>query len=131
MTVMGFDYGLTRIGVALAINGETKPLITVNTPDFWGKLPELILLHQPTKLVVGLPRNLSGESTKQTIVAKKFGQELQQKTDLPLDWQDEAMSTQRALDRLGKNATISERKKMLDQIAAQIILEDYLANKTI
>ncbi len=131
MTIMGFDYGFARIGVALAINGESKPLITINTPDFWDKLPELILLHQPTKMVVGLPRNLSGESTKQTIAAKKFGQELQQKTDLTVDWQDEAMSTQRALDRLGKNATISERKKMLDQIAAQIILEDYLANKTI
>lgn len=128
MTIMAFDYGFTRTGVAIATGDEVKPLQTINTSEFWNKLPELILLHQPTKLVVGLPRNLNGESTKQTIAAKKFGQELERQSGLSVDLQDEAMSTQRALERLGKNVTIADRKKLADQIAAQVILEDYLAN---
>ena len=125
--IMAFDYGLKRIGVAIASDSNVIALTTLQSDDLWVKIKELIAEHQPTKLVVGLPRNLSGENTNQTKLAQQFGSKLGEITGLPIEWQDEAMSTERALERIGTKATIAERKKLLDQVAAQIILEDYLA----
>lgn len=124
---MAFDYGLKRIGVAIASDSNVIALTTLQSDDLWVKIKELIAEHQPTKLVIGLPRNLSGENTNQTKLAQQFGSKLGEITGLPIEWQDEAMSTERALERIGTKATIAERKKLLDQVAAQIILEDYLA----
>lgn len=125
--IMAFDYGLKRIGVAIASDSNVIELTTLQSDDLWVKIKELIAEHQPTKLVIGLPRNLSGENTNQTKLAQQFGSKLGEITGLPIEWQDEAMSTERALERIGTKATIAERKKLLDQVAAQIILEDYLA----
>lgn len=125
--IMAFDYGLKRIGVAIASDSNVIALTTLQSDDLWVKIKELIAEHQPTKLVIGLPRNLSGENTNQTKLAQQFGSKLGEITGLPIEWQDEAMSTERALERIGTKATIAERKKLLDQVAAQIILEDYLA----
>lgn len=125
---MAFDYGLARTGVAIANGSEVRALTTLGSDELWAQIKLLIGEHQPTKLVVGLPRNLSGESTNQTSLAKEFGRQLGEVTGLPVEWQDEALSSQRALERIDKNATIRDRKKNVDQISAQIILEDYLSN---
>lgn len=125
--IIAFDYGLKRIGVAIASDSNVIALTTLQSDDLWVKIKELIAEHKPAKLVVGLPRNLSGENTNQTKLAQQFGSKLGEITGLPIEWQDEAMSTERALERIGTKTTIAERKKLLDQVAAQIILEDYLA----
>lgn len=128
MVVMAFDYGLARTGVAIANGSDVKALTTLGSDELWAKIKQLIDQHQPAKLVVGLPRNLSGEPTKQTTLAKEFGQQLGEVTGLPIEWQDEALSSQRALARLDNKTTIASRKKLIDQISAQIILQDYLSN---
>ena len=122
---MAFDYGDMRTGVAIAKDGETEPLTTITADDLWPEVTSLILEHKPAQLVVGLPRNLNGDSTAQTHKAQAFASSLAQVTQLPVALQDEAMSSQRALERIGKNTPIAQRKKLLDQVAAQIILEDY------
>jgi len=125
--ILSFDYGESRIGVAIYEDGETKPLQTIQSSELWPTITELILDYKPDELVVGRPRNMNGDPTRQTDLAKAFADSLAQVTQLPVSLQDEALSSERALDRIGKKTTIKERKRIIDQIAAQIILEDYLS----
>lgn len=127
MTVLSFDYGTSRIGVAVSQNGNVQPLVTLSAKDPWPDIASLAIEYQPKELVVGLPRNLNGEPTAQTKLALSFADSLAQLTQLPVSLQDEALSSQRAIERIGKKTPIAQRKKILDQVAAQIILEDYLA----
>lgn len=124
---MAFDYGDARTGVAISRDDVVEPLITIGTEALWPEVTSLVLEYKPVQLVVGLPRNLNGETTAQTKKAQSFADSLAQITQLPVSMQDEAMSSQRALERIGKDTSIAQRKKLLDQVAAQIILEDYLA----
>ena len=124
--ILGFDFGQKRTGVAIAIDSDIQPLVTLDTQSIQEDVLDLVRKHQPDELVVGIPRNLDGEDTDQTRLARDFGQELAKLTGLDVKYQDEALSSERALERIGSNTTISERKKILDQVSAQIILEDYL-----
>lgn len=124
--ILGFDFGQKRTGVAIAIDSDIQPLVTLQAQSIQEDVLELVRKHQPDELVVGIPRNLDGEDTDQTRLARDFGQELAKLTGLDVKYQDEALSSERALERIGSNTTISERKKILDQVSAQIILEDYL-----
>lgn len=124
--ILGFDFGQKRTGVAIAIDSDIQPLVTLDVQSIQEDVLELVRKHQPEELVVGIPRNLDGEDTDQTRLARDFGQQLAKLTSLDVKYQDEALSSERALERIGSNTSISERKKILDQVSAQIILEDYL-----
>lgn len=125
--ILGFDFGQKRTGVAIARDNTVDPLVTLNdTQDLESSILELVDKHRPSELVVGIPRNLDGEDTPQTKLARDFGNRLGTITNLPVKYQDEALSSERALQRIGEHTPISTRKKLLDQISAQIILEDYL-----
>ena len=125
--VLAFDYGDVRTGVAIYDGSSVEPLVTLLAENLWPDIASLIVAHRPSQLVVGLPRNLNGEPTEQTKQAKSFADSLAQISQLPVATQDEAMSSKRALDRIGKKATIAQRKKIIDQVAAQIILEDFIS----
>ncbi len=124
--VLGFDYGQKRTGVAIASGDDIKPLITLSDHNIELAIQKLIKEYQPSELVVGIPRNLEGEETHQTKLAKEFGALLALTTNIPVKFQDEALSSERALQRMGNNTSIKDRKKIIDQVSAQIILEDYL-----
>lgn len=124
--ILGFDFGQKRTGVAIAIDGDAQPLVTLDADTISADISKLISKHRPSELVVGIPRNLDGEETSQTKLSREFGEQLAGLTKLPVKYQDEALSSQRALQRIGENTPISTRKKILDQVSAQIILEDYL-----
>ncbi len=125
--VLAFDYGDVRTGVAIYDGISVEPLKTLMAENLWPDIANLIVSHKPSQLVVGLPRNLNGEPTGQTKKAQSFADSLAQISQLPVAMQDEAMSSKRALDRIDKKATIAQRKKFIDQVAAQIILEDFIS----
>jgi putative Holliday junction resolvase len=125
--VLAFDYGDVRTGVAIYDGSSVEPLVTLMAENLWPDIASLIVAHRPSQLVVGLPRNLNGEPTDQTKKAQSFADSLAQISQLPVATQDEAMSSKRALDRIDKKATIAQRKKIIDQVAAQIILEDFIS----
>ncbi len=131
MVLIAFDYGTARTGVAIANGSDVRALTTLKSDELWAKINDIIDQYHPAKLVVGLPRNLNGEPTSQTALAEEFGRQLGEESGLPVEWQDEALSSQRALERLDKKTTIANRKKLTDQISAQIILEDYIKTNTI
>ena len=130
-TVLGFDFGLKRIGVASGehLLGIAHPLTTLNVEsneDRFNQIARLVDEWEPSTLVVGLPLTLDGEEHEVTLLCKKFARRLDGRFGLPVVMIDERLSSAEASQSL-KEIGISGRKQkpMLDQIAAQVILQSY------
>ena len=130
-TVLGFDFGLKRIGVASGEHmlGIAHPLTTLNVEsneDRFKLIEELIKEWNPSTLVVGLPLSLDGEEHEVTALCQKFARRMDGRFGLPIVMIDERLSSAEASQSL-KELGIAGRKQkpMLDQIAAQLILQSY------
>lgn len=126
---IGIDVGEVRVGIAIA-RGDTKianPLTTLamQSDDFWDKLLEIIKSNDIAEIIVGLPRGLDGQDTKQTQIVRLFGDKLSVKFTLPIIWQDEAMTSVRAKQLLAGQKRPAN-KSDVDSLAASLILTDYL-----
>jgi len=118
-TVLAFDFGLKRIGVAV---GEPElrtahPLPAVFRFD---EIQPLIAEWQPAALVVGLPTSVQGEAHKMTRQAEDFARRLEKRFKLPVARVDERYTSVEAESRLR-----GLKKKAVDSVAAQLILEQY------
>lgn len=120
--ILGLDVGMKRTGIARASNVArlAEPLVTVPTKDTAKKLAELNKAGQVEAVAIGLPRNLKNEDTDQTKWVRQWVDELKNKTDLPLYWQDEALSTVEA------EAAKGVKKGDKDSLSAAVILQDFL-----
>lgn len=130
-TALGFDFGLKRIGVASGehLLGIAHPLTTLNVEsneDRFNQIAKLVDEWKPSTLVVGLPLTLDGEEHEVTLLCKKFARRLDGRFGLPVVMIDERLSSAEASQSL-KEIGINGRKQkpMLDQIAAQVILQSY------
>jgi putative Holliday junction resolvase len=130
-TVMAFDYGEKRIGVA---TGETMlktahALTTIAAEQNEVKFKQIGLLiaeWRPSLLVVGLPTHLDGEAHLMTQLAKKFAQRLEGRFNLPVVMVDERLSSAEAAQSLTEAGIKgSKQKAMIDAVAAQTILQSY------
>ncbi len=126
-TVMAFDYGTRRIGVAVG-NTVTKvgqPIQTIaeNGDDARFRLIAVLLKEwQPDRLVVGLPCHPDGAEHEMTAKAKRFGNQLHGRFHLPVDWVDERYTS----------AILEGNPEMRDNLDAQsaaLILEQYFHEK--
>ena len=118
-TVLAFDFGLKRIGVAV---GEPElrtahPLPAVS--DFV-QVQKLIEEWKPASLVVGLPTSAKGEPHAMTKHAEAFARRLERRFKLPVARVDERFTSVEAEHRLR-----GLKKKAVDSVAAQLILEQY------
>ena len=124
-TVMAFDYGLRRVGVAVG-NTVTKlgqPLKTIAAPNSDGLFREIENLLEewvPNQLVVGLPMHPDGTEHEMTSKAKRFGNQLHGRFGLPVSWVDERYTSA----VLEGNAQMRDN---LDSHSAVLILEQYFA----
>jgi putative Holliday junction resolvase len=125
---LALDVGDTRIGVAVA-NAEVRfarPLTTlINDKDLWSNLEKIIHDNDVLALVVGYPRNLSGDATAQTRKVEAFVEIAKTYTSLPVYLQDEAATSVKAEAELKSRGKPYE-KADIDALAATYILEDYL-----
>jgi putative holliday junction resolvase len=119
-TLLAFDHGEVRVGIARVdtLVGLPQPLATVSPNDLEA-IKKLIDINKPTELIVGLPRGLGGQETDQTRSARQFASSLGA-FGLPVVLQDEALTSNQARTQKG------QAKTSIDEIAACIILEDYL-----
>jgi putative pre-16S rRNA nuclease len=130
-SILALDVGEKRVGVAIAssIARLPRPLVTLGRgDDFVKKLQTVIEGENVTVLVVGLPRGLSGQHTAQTAAVESFTHELRRLIDLPIHFQDEAVTSKKAeaeLQARGKPYQPGD----IDALAATYILEDYLSDK--
>lgn len=127
-TLLAFDYGEKRIGVAVgnSLTKSARPLVIVQnrSREFrFAEVGKLIAEWKPDALVVGLPMHPDGTPHEMTQLAKRFGNQLNGRFNLPVTWIDERYSSveAKASIREGKG-----RADMLDAEAASIILQQYL-----
>lgn len=134
--VIGFDYGLKRIGVAMGNTqtGTSEGLATVRAKDGlpdWSVVENLIGRWLPSLLVVGLPLNMDGSEGAMAGKARKFGQLIRRRFDLEVVFVDERLSTVHADELLvastppGKSLR-RKRLKLRDPLAAELIIRTYL-----
>ncbi len=131
-TYLGFDYGLKNIGVAVgqSLTMTANPLTVITARDGipnWDDIQQLLTEWQPQKLIVGLPLNMDGTEQDMTHAAKKFGNRLNGRFHLPVEWHDERLTTFEALDQLGIHSKMqSNNRQEVDRISAQLILQSWL-----
>jgi putative Holliday junction resolvase len=124
--LISLDVGTKRIGVAIADPTVpiAQPLPTVSVDGSEVETITKIIKDQgASTVVVGYPRNQSGEATAQTGIAEAFAAKL--KGTAEVVFQDESLTSVMAEDRL-KAAGKPYQKADIDAIAATIILQDYL-----
>lgn len=123
-TLLAFDYGLARIGVAIGqtVTQTARPLAMVQAkqgkPD-WPAISKLIDTWKPNTLLVGLPLAEAGGSQAMTDHAQRFARQLDGRYRIEVAMIDERYSSHEARYRLG------EKAGPLDALAATVILEDW------
>jgi len=119
-TFLAFDYGTKRIGVAIG-NSEIRqaqPLKTIQNKrldDTFGTIQKMVKEWEVSNFVVGLPTYPDGAEHEMTKRAKRFGNQLNGRLNLPVHWVDERYTSAVVDDQLGD----------IDSQAAVLILEQY------
>lgn len=131
-TLLGFDFGTCKIGVAVgnSITGTATPLTTLgrvkNQPD-WTTISGLIQEWQPQTLIVGLPHQMDDTESEIAGRAKRFARQLQGRYQLPVHMADEKLTSREAWSRLGGIA--SRDVTQIDAMAAKLILETWFSSQ--
>ena len=125
MTILAFDYGTRRVGVAVG-NTETKAsqalktISAANADGLFREVENLLKEWQPDQIVVGLPTHPDGAEHEMTARAKRFGNQVNGRFNLPVTWVDERYTS----------AVLEGDPQMhdnLDAHSAALILEQYFA----
>jgi putative Holliday junction resolvase len=119
-TVLAFDYGTKRIGVAIgnSVMRQAQPLKTIQNKSLdetFQSIQKLVKEWEVTNFVVGLPMHPDGAEHEMTQRAKRFGNQLHGRLNLPVKWVDERYTSVVADDQYGD----------IDCQAAVLILEQY------
>lgn len=127
---LALDVGERRIGVALA-DSSVKIAVPFdwleNNDKIIENITELAIDHDIDEIIIGYPRNQSGEPTKQTQYVEDFAKRLAEiDLDVEIKFQDESLTSVQAEQRLGSNL---KDKGQIDAEAASIILQDYLESR--
>lgn len=126
--VLSLDVGTKRIGMAVADSG-----VRIARPLGWlevdgSEIAEIVKacgLYQPSVIVVGYPRNQSGEPTQQTQIVEAFCERLKRAEVPPIVFQDESLTSVVAEEQL-KAVKKPYNKGDIDAVAAALILTDYV-----
>ena len=134
MRVMGLDVGSKTVGVAisdpLGFTAQGVEIIKINeeAKEFgFDRLGELVKEYQVDKFVVGLPKNMNNTEGPRVEASKAYGDKIKEIFNLPVDYQDERLTTVQAERMLVEQADVSrgKHKKVIDKLAAQLILQNY------
>jgi putative Holliday junction resolvase len=137
MRLMGLDLGERRIGVAISdplgitAQGVSVYQRTGNLQTDLKFFAELIVEREINGVIIGLPKNMNGTEGPMAEKARSFGAELAKLTGISIRFWDERLSTG-AAQKVLIEANMSRRKRRtkIDQVAAVIILQNYLDSQT-
>jgi putative Holliday junction resolvase len=118
-TILAFDFGLKRIGVAVG-EPELRTAHPLPAVSRFQQIEDLVTEWKPASLVVGLPTSARGEPHAMTRQAEDFARRLERRFKLPVARIDERFTSVEAEHRLR-----GIKKKAIDSVAAQLILEQY------
>jgi putative Holliday junction resolvase len=123
MNVLGIDYGLKRVGLALAVNKTIVPLETlVNDNSIYDLIKKIIIKKKIKKIIVGNPVLLSGKKGSSVKLVKKFIKKLSDISGVPIELFDERFTSKIATSKLSY-LNSKKQKNYIDQISAVEILK--------
>ena len=134
-TILGFDYGGKRIGVAVGqeLTATTQSVATVavinNKPD-WPHITRLLDEWKPDLVIVGLPMNMDGTEHEVSRAARRFGNQINGRYNLPVEMVDERLTSLEAEEIITEQRRSGQRRKRsskaaVDQIAAELIIKTW------
>lgn len=130
--VLAIDYGRKRIGLALSdeLGATAQPLGTihrVNRRDDLRRLREICRNHSVARIIVGHPLHMSGEAGEMAAEAARFATRLAKEIGVGVELVDERLTSWEARQTIEQTNSASRRKRgPLDDVAAAILLRDYL-----
>jgi putative Holliday junction resolvase len=132
--ILGLDVGDRRIGVAISdeLGLTAQPLLTLlrrNRRQDLGSLARLVRKYGCAQVVVGNPLYMSGDISPQALKAQAFAQALQLETNVELTLWDERLSTTEAHRHLDSAGRTGNRRDVIDQVAAVLILQSFLDSR--
>jgi len=137
-TLIGFDYGTKRIGIAVGqeLTSSSSPLETIhnrkNAPD-WTAIEKHIHNWRADALVVGIPFNMDGTEHALTHAARRFAAALEKRYHLPVYTVDERLTSIEAQHIIRDMGTLPHKlkhnKALIDQVAARLILDTYFSQR--
>lgn len=125
ITVVAFDYGTRRVGVAvgnteLKASQALKTIVAANADVLFQEIESILKEWQPGQIVVGLPTHPDGAEHEMTAKAKRFGNQIHGRFNLPVTWVDERYTS----------AVFEGDSQMYDNLdahSAALILDQYFA----
>lgn len=138
MRIMGLDVGSKTVGVAVsdALGWTAQGLETIKINEEenefgFGRIDDIIKEYDVGKIVVGLPKNMNGSIGPRGEASQFYADELKRRFGLPVMLWDERLTTM-AAERVLLDADVSrkKRKKVIDKMAAVMILQGYLNSQT-
>lgn len=138
--IFGLDVGSKTVGVAVSdplgwtAQGIEIIQIDEKNGDFgMARLAELVAEYELERFVVGLPKNMDGTIGERAQASMRYGEMLSKKFNLPVEYEDERLTTLQANRMMIEEGDLSrnKRKKVIDKIAAMMILQNYLDRKAI
>ena len=137
--LMGLDVGSVTVGVAVSdlLGYTAQPVETIRINEAkadygFERLAELVKAYQPAKFVLGLPKHMNKDEGIRAQDSRHYGDLLFEKFGIPVDYQDERLTTAQAEKILIQGHTRREnRKKYIDKLAAVLILQNYLDSHTL
>lgn len=139
MRAMGLDVGSRTVGVAVSDpfgwTAQGVEIIRINEDEGvfgFDRLKELVAQYEVTEFVLGLPKNMNNSIGPRAEASMAYGDKLKELFDLPVKYQDERLTTVQAERMLVEQADTSrgKRKKVIDKLAAVIILQNYLDSQS-
>ncbi|MBS9337919.1 Holliday junction resolvase RuvX [Fructobacillus parabroussonetiae] len=135
MRILGLDVGSKTVGVAVSDpmgwTAQGVEIIRINEDEkIFGldRLGELIEKTGAKAVVLGLPKNMNNSEGPRAEASRAYAKMVEERFGLPTDFQDERLTTVQAERMLIEEADVSrkKRKKVIDKIAAEFILQNYL-----
>lgn len=129
--VLGLDLGAARIGVAISddegIVAVPMGTIRAGAPQDLRAVSAIVTEHDVSRVVVGNPLRMSGEAGEASAHASAFADALRGALHVPVDLYDERLTTVEAERRLAEAGVPGrQRRRVVDQTAAVVILQSYL-----
>lgn len=129
---LSFDYGTQKIGVAYgqSLTGTANPVTILKAKDGipdWTQIEGLLNEWKPNVIVVGLPFNIDGSESELLVRAIKFANRIHGRFGLPCYGIDERLSSIEAKQIMLEDVSRSNKKAAIDNIAAQLILENWFS----
>lgn len=132
MKIMSVDYGDARTGIAFCdVNEILASAYTVidetYAPKLLKKISDIVDREKPSLVVIGLPRNMDGSYGFRADKCRELGELIKSEIDIPVEYEDERLTTVIAHDILSSNNVRGKkRKKTVDAVSAVIILQSFI-----